>query len=574
MRLPFACLIALALPAPLLAQDRPNTILVLDGSGSMWGQIDGVNKITIARDVVAGLLDQFPDEQNLGLTVYGHRTRGDCTDIETIVAPGAGTLPAIRQAVAGINPRGRTPMTDAVIAAAQSLRHTEQAATVILVSDGIETCHPDPCAAARALEEGSVNFTAHVVGFDVTDPVALAQMQCMAQETGGTFTTAANASELTEALTRVAVTAPEPGPELEPELEPEPVLLTASFSAALDQGTTRRGITDGVVFEVLQGDAIVMDATQGDTPMAQLSPGEYTLQAYWIEGEEQIRQPFTVADAGDLAVEVVFSQPLPPATLDAPESGPAGSTIMVNWTGPNGEGDYLDTAAPGAGVQDYQTFVNTMDSTPATLRLPAQPGGYVIRYVMANGAQVLAERPVTVTPQQEALRAPATASIGATIMVDWQGGGFAEDYIDIARPDAAPSDYRTFSYVVDGNPLPLTLPLEPGDYLIRYITGQDTSVFASLPISVTDIQTSLTAPASGAAGGLLDVTWQGPGYAGDYLTIATPSDGAAGYASYAYVEAGSPAQITLPDTPGAYELRYVATGRTPRILASQSLTVQ
>ncbi|MBN2760444.1 MAG: VWA domain-containing protein, partial [Rhodobacteraceae bacterium] len=424
MRLPLVCLIALALPAPLLAQDRPNTILVLDGSGSMWGQIDGINKITIARDVVAGLLDQFPDGQNLGLTVYGHRTRGDCTDIETIVAPGAGTLPAIRQAVAGINPRGRTPMTDAVIAAAQALRHTEQAATVILVSDGIETCHPDPCAAARALEEAGVNFTAHVVGFDVTDPVALAQMQCMAQETGGTFTTAANAAELNEALTRVAVTAPEPGPE------PEPVLLTARFSAVLDQGTTRRGITDAVVFEVLQGAATVMDATQSDAPMTQLSPGDYILQAYWIEGEEQIRQPFTVADAGDLAVEVVFSQPLPPATLDAPESGAAGSTIMVDWTGPNADGDYLDTATPGAGAQEYQTFVGTMDGNPAALRLPAQPGDYVIRYVMAKGAQVLAERAVTVTPQSDALSAPATAPIGATIMVEWQGGGFAEDYID------------------------------------------------------------------------------------------------------------------------------------------------
>lgn len=563
MRLPFACLIALALPTPLLAQDRPNTILVLDGSGSMWGQIDGVNKITIARDVVAGLLDQFPDGQSLGLTVYGHRTRGDCTDIETIVAPGAGTLPAIRRAVAGINPRGRTPMTDAVIAAAQSLRHTEQAATVILVSDGIETCHPDPCAAARALEEAGVNFTAHVVGFDVTDPVALAQMQCMAQETGGTFTTAANAAELTEALTRVAVTAP----------EPDSVLLTARFSAVLDQGTTRRGITDAVVFEVLQGAATVMDATQNDAPMTQLSPGDYTLQAYWIEGEEQIRQPFTVAHAGDVAVEVVFSQPLPPATLDAPESGPAGSTLMVDWTGPNADGDYLDTAAPGAGAQEYQTFVSTLDGNPAALRLPAQPGAYVIRYVMANGAQVLAERAITVTPQSEALIATATAPIGATIMVTWQGGGFAEDYIDVAHKGAAPADYLTYSYVVDANPLALTLPLEPGDYLIRYIAGQDTSVFASIPISVTDIPTSLTAPTSGAAGGVLDVAWQGPGYSGDYLTIATPGDGAAGYVSYAYVEAGSQTQIILPDTPGAYELRYIAAGQTPRILASRNVTV-
>ena len=119
-------LTALLLPLLAVAQstDRPNTILVLDGSGSMWGQIDGVNKILIARQVIAELLAEMPDEESLGLTVYGHRTRGSCTDIETIVQPAPFTQDAILDAVNSINPRGRTPMADAVIAAAQSLRHT------------------------------------------------------------------------------------------------------------------------------------------------------------------------------------------------------------------------------------------------------------------------------------------------------------------------------------------------------------------------------------------------------------------------------------------------------------------
>ena len=37
------------------------------------------------------------------------------------------------------------------LAAAEALGYTDAPATVVLVSDGIETCHPDPCAAARAL---------------------------------------------------------------------------------------------------------------------------------------------------------------------------------------------------------------------------------------------------------------------------------------------------------------------------------------------------------------------------------------------------------------------------------------
>lgn len=178
----------------------------------MWGQIDGVTRIVIARDVVGDLIDSFPSDQNLGLTVYGQRERGNCADTETMVTPRRDTGPQIRQAVNGINPRGKTPMTGAIIAAAEPLRYTEERATVILVSDGFESRNPDPCATERALEQTGIDFTAHVIGFGGTDPEALVEMQCLANETGGRFATAPNASEWAKALRTVAVF-PKPRPK-------------------------------------------------------------------------------------------------------------------------------------------------------------------------------------------------------------------------------------------------------------------------------------------------------------------------------------------------------------------------
>ena len=70
---PCLCLAA----AAATAQDRPRAILVLDASGSMWGQIDGTAKITIAQEVIGGLLETLPADQELGLTAYGHRRNGD-----------------------------------------------------------------------------------------------------------------------------------------------------------------------------------------------------------------------------------------------------------------------------------------------------------------------------------------------------------------------------------------------------------------------------------------------------------------------------------------------------------------
>jgi Ca-activated chloride channel family protein len=42
----------------------------------MWGQIEGKNKITIARSVLEQLLDDLPQSNRLGLMAYGHNKKG------------------------------------------------------------------------------------------------------------------------------------------------------------------------------------------------------------------------------------------------------------------------------------------------------------------------------------------------------------------------------------------------------------------------------------------------------------------------------------------------------------------
>lgn len=42
-------------------------ILVLDASGSMWGQVEGTPKIAIARDVIDGLLQAWNPNVELGV---------------------------------------------------------------------------------------------------------------------------------------------------------------------------------------------------------------------------------------------------------------------------------------------------------------------------------------------------------------------------------------------------------------------------------------------------------------------------------------------------------------------------
>lgn len=548
-------------PLSVFASDTPAAILVLDGSGSMWGQIDGVAKITIAQDVMGELMTTLPADMDLGLTVYGHRRKGDCSDIETVVLPGPNTRAAITGAVNGISPKGKTPMADAVVAAAKALRHTEEAATVILVSDGIETCAPDVCAVARELEATGVDFTAHVVGFSVTDPKALAQFQCMAEATGGTFLSAANASELGAALTEVAVA---------PPAEPKPqktrvfVVIGAEESRPIYDLALR--ITDSSGTEVHAGDAYDI--------ALELLPGTYTAQATRLKDEATTSVTFEVL--GDKANDAKLVLPAfqAAATLSAPTAAEAGSTIDVMWTGPDEMNDYIDTALTDAGDDSYQTFEYTAKGTPVPLRMPTEPGDYLIRYVLSDGLKVLASTPITVTERSFGLTVPSQADVGATIEVGWSGSGYGEDYITLAEVGSEGVSYLSYEYVSKGNPTPLRLTLTPGTYEIRYINGQDSSIAMAESITLNDIAVSLSAPATVKANEMVSVGFEGPVYDGDYITFVEPGADALAYLGYAYTSDGNPLQVPAPETPGTYELRFVSTWGDARVMASQTVTVE
>lgn len=198
---------------PARAEEGSRVILVLDASGSMWGQIDGKSKMEIAKDVVGRVVVAWKPENELGLVVYGHREKGSCEDIEVLREPGALVAGDYMNAVKALSPKGKTPMTAAVRMAAESLKYTERKASVILVSDGIETCGLDPCAVAEELEKLGVDLTVHTVGFGLDNQGAVSQLKCLAEKTGGTYTTAENADELEAALTKTVEAAPVPPPE-------------------------------------------------------------------------------------------------------------------------------------------------------------------------------------------------------------------------------------------------------------------------------------------------------------------------------------------------------------------------
>ncbi|SEH63241.1 vWA domain-containing protein [Paracoccus alkenifer] len=565
---------------PAVAQESPGTVLVLDASGSMWGQIDGVNKITIAREVVADILADFPAGQDLGLVVYGHRERGQCSDIQTVISPAPGTAPEIIKIVNELNPRGMTPMTDAVIAAAEALRHTEQAATVILVSDGIETCNPDPCAAARALARSGIDFTAHVIGFDVKDEAeALMQMQCIAEETGGRFLTADNARELTEALQQVVAA---------------PVAGTFTFAAHIgDAGGGDRPVwgwqalaqplplvPDVVRWDISSRDQGVVQQGTGNPFTVELPFGEYevTVHSQLHDISSQTRNMFSPQSAREAHVTFPPAppQPEPPAaTVTAPDQVVVGSVFPVSW---QAEGlnprDYVTIVPVGAKAGAYTDYHRIADKSEGSLRAPAEPGLHEVRMQTEGTGEVLVSTPIEVVDAKVTVTAPDQVVVGSVFPVSWQAEGLnPRDYVTIVPMGAKAGAYTDYHRIADKSEGSLRAPAEPGLHEVRFQMEGSGRVLASTPIEVVDAKVTVTAPDQVVVGSVFPVSWQAEGLnPRDYVTIVPMGAKAGAYTDYHRIADKSEGSLRAPAEPGLHEVRFQMEG-SGRVLAAAPVEV-
>ena len=177
--------------------------IVFDASNSMWGRIDGQPKISLAKHTLQSLLDWMPEDLRLALRVYGHqhtREKKNCHDSQLLVGFGDDNRSRVRQSIAGVQPRGQTPLAYSLQQISRDFGSFRGERAVVLVTDGIESCGGDPVAAARDLQRHG-RIPVHVIGFGLGgDGADVTSLQAIAAASGGTFLTARNAKELGEAL--------------------------------------------------------------------------------------------------------------------------------------------------------------------------------------------------------------------------------------------------------------------------------------------------------------------------------------------------------------------------------------
>ncbi|GAC57149.1 hypothetical protein GOHSU_16_01070 [Gordonia hirsuta DSM 44140 = NBRC 16056] len=190
--------------APTITQIAP-TALIVDASDSMMVDDAPGPRIDAAKRAATGLVNALPDGSQVALLTYGTGTgtapaehAAGCQDVTTLVPLGPLDRTTVNDAIGKITPRGFTPISVSLRAAAEVLPANGKA-SIVLISDGEDTCQPPPCEVAGDLKRANDQLQISTVGFR-TDGEASNQLRCIADVTGGLFVEAANEAQLAARL--------------------------------------------------------------------------------------------------------------------------------------------------------------------------------------------------------------------------------------------------------------------------------------------------------------------------------------------------------------------------------------
>ncbi|MEU7204716.1 VWA domain-containing protein [Streptomyces sp. NPDC045470] len=211
------------LPTSAAAADEPDTKkpspkveLVLDVSGSMRARdIDGQSRMSAAKQAFNEVLDAVPGEVQLGIRTLGANYPGPdrqtgCKDTKQLYPVGPLDRTEAKTAVATLAPTGWTPIGPALLGAADDLKGGDATRRIVLITDGEDTCAPlDPCEVAREIAAKGIHLTVDTLGL-LPDAKTRKQLSCIAEATGGTYTSVQHTSELRDRVHQLVDRAADP----------------------------------------------------------------------------------------------------------------------------------------------------------------------------------------------------------------------------------------------------------------------------------------------------------------------------------------------------------------------------
>jgi len=153
-------------------------VLVIDGSGSMSDPISGApTRLDAAKRSVDEFVDSLPGDVDVGLIEFS-----DCERVNRDKFYDSSQRGQLKQRVHGLVPRQGTPLGLSVERAGRIIS-SRRPGVIVVVSDGTDTCHGDPCGAAQRIAANKPNVRINVI--DISGSAGNPTAQCLAGATKG-----------------------------------------------------------------------------------------------------------------------------------------------------------------------------------------------------------------------------------------------------------------------------------------------------------------------------------------------------------------------------------------------------
>ena len=171
------------------APEKPKVtriLFLLDASGSMMAPWEGQPRWAVAKRMLSKMVDSlnaYPHLE-LALRVYGHQFPNadkNCEDSRLEVPFAPKNARAIKDKLTTLKAQGNTPITYALRQSAQDFSADKTSRNVLLlITDGLESCNADPCAASLALQRKRVFLKPFVIGIGAERDFGR-QLECLGQ---------------------------------------------------------------------------------------------------------------------------------------------------------------------------------------------------------------------------------------------------------------------------------------------------------------------------------------------------------------------------------------------------------
>lgn len=366
------------------AADDGKLLLMLDASGSMKEKDpSGGTKMDAAKKALTGVVNELPAKTHVGLRVYGATEEGGkptpaaCADTQLAAPIKPLDKPRLTSAIKGFEAKGETPIAYSLEKGLEDLGSTGKR-NIVLVSDGEESCEPDPCPVVKKLVKKGVDLRIDTVGFDVRGK-AKKQLECLAETGGGEYYDAANADELDTRLSKLSQRAARPfqfsgrrvsGVDVRDEEQPPKRLPTLAPGNSTDTLAESEDTWRAYRVERTQKES-TLHVSAATKPTDYAAGGE---EGRFEELEMEILAPDGTTCSNTFSLESdhlgfrpivtvagqVLGQPLEPDADDAACHGRGTFTVLVKRTGPQPK------AATGIQVIEEPRVTN-VDELPAAV---------------------------------------------------------------------------------------------------------------------------------------------------------------------------------------------------------------